>query len=173
VSIPPTCDESVPSTCDESVPLTCDESVPSTCDEFVPPTFDESVPPTCDESVPPICDESVPPTCDESIPPTCDESLPPTCDESSELDHQVLRENKHLSIENSALKEEIQLLRTNAHCLTVSLLDDSKLLMCTGVTRKVFGSLLTQSFNQKGVLHSDLPSLHHKNFFNGIDEAET
>ena len=34
-------------------------------------------------------------------------------------------------------------MRTNAHCLTVSLLDDSKLLMYTGVTRKVFESLLT------------------------------
>jgi len=95
---------------------------------------------TCDESVPPTCDESVPPTCNDPVPTTCDESVSPICDESSELEvryHQLLRENENLSVENSALKEEIQLLRTNAHCLTVSLLDDSKLLMYTGITRKV------------------------------------
>ena len=57
--------------------------------------------------------------------------------------NQLLEENELLSAENARLKEEIIHLKSHVQSLSVELLDDTQVLMYTGVNRKIFDSLLT------------------------------
>ena len=80
-----------------------------------------------------------------SVSPACEESVPSACDYTANQPRSELEICNHprLSVENAVLRLEIQHLKASALSFSASLLSDSELLMYTGVTRKVFDSLLT------------------------------